>query len=158
MHAARMETLKKFLSDLKNDLPDFEGADFSDINWCTREGRNALHVAVMGNRYDMAKALIEEGIKVNARGDMGHTPLHDAVAAADMDLIKLLVESGADVHALTEGEPAFSLARRFKREDICEYLSEVMKTAQREDPTVWAKAQIAYLKREIMRIEKQYGV
>ena len=152
------ETLKTFLDDLKNDLPDFEDADFSDINWCTHEGRNALHVAVIRNDHDIARALIREGIEVNARGDLGHTPLHDAVATADIGLIKLLVESGADVHALTEGEPAFSLARRSKREDICEYLGEVMQTVQAKDRTVWAKAQIAYLEREIVRIQVQYGV
>gem|GEM_PF-2145899 len=77
---------------------------------------------------------------------------------ADIDLVELLVESGADVHVLTEGEPAFTLAGYSKKDDICEYLAAVMKDVQIKDRAVWAKAQIAYLKREIKRIQKQNGL
>ena len=100
----RSERLQKFLNDLKEYIPSFEDADFSNINWSNHEGENALHIAVIGNEYEIAKELIELGIELNARGDLGHTPLHEAAAMTDLKLVKLLVESGADVHALTEGD------------------------------------------------------
>jgi len=154
----RRKNLVKFLQELKEDNPSFEDADFTDISWCTHEGENALHIAVIRNEYEITKELIELGVEINARGDLGHTPLHEAASMADLRFVKLLVESGADVHALTEGDPPFTLARYSQNDDICNYLGAAMKKVQREDPAVWAKAQVEYLKREIARIEKQYGV
>ncbi|RLW61693.1 MAG: hypothetical protein B6D75_01300 [gamma proteobacterium symbiont of Stewartia floridana] len=154
----RSNKLEKFLKDLKDDLPSFEEADFSNISWCNYEGENALHIAVGRNEYEIAKELIDLGIEIDARGDLGCTPLHAAASRTDLRFVKLLVKSGADVHALTEGYPPFTLARFSKKDDICDYLGEAMKKAQSMDSAVWAKAQIAYLKREISRIEKQYGL
>lgn len=154
----RSNKLEKFLSGLKKDLPSFEDADFADISWCNYEGENALHVAVSRGEYDIGKELIEIGIEINARGDLGRTPLHEAASSGDLQIVKLLVESGADVYALTEGYPPFTLARFSKKNDVCDYLSEEMKKAQSKNSAAWAKAQIAYLKREISRIEKQYGL
>jgi ankyrin repeat protein len=154
----RSRKLEKFLGEVKEDIPSFEDADFSNISWCNHEGENALHVAVIRNEYEIAKELIELGTEINARGDLGHTPLHEAASMADLRFVKLLVESGADVHALTEGDPPSTLARYSKKNDICDYLDAAMKTIQNKDPAAWAKAQIAYLKREIARIEKIHGL
>jgi hypothetical protein len=152
------DRLRKFLSGLKEDDPSFEDADFSNISWRNHEGENALHIAVIRNEFEIAQELIELGIEINARGDLGHTPLHEAAAMADLPFVMLLVESGADVHALTEGDPPFTLARYYKKDDICGYLSAAMKSVQSKDRAAWAKAEIAYLKREITRIEKQHGL
>ncbi len=154
----RSEQLKDYLRSLKEDLPTFEDADFSDISWCNHEGENALHIAVIRNEYEIAKELIDLGIEINARGDLGHTPLHEAASMAKLKFVRLLVESGADLYALTEGDPAFTLARYSKKDDICDYLGEVMKDVHTKDRAAWAKAQIEYLKREITRIERQYGL
>lgn len=140
---------------MKDDLPQFEDADFSNISWCNIEGENALHIAVIRNELDIAKELIEAGIEINARGDLGNTPLHEA---ASLPLVKLLVESGADVYALNEGVPPFTQARFSKNDEICDYLGSAMKAAKAKDHKMWAKAQIEYLKREISRVEKQYGL
>jgi len=148
----RSQNLQKFLNGLKSDLPSFEEADFTDINWCNHEGENALHIAVIRNELSLAKELIDLGIEINARGDLGHTPLHEAASMCDLSMVKLLVESGADLHALTEGNPPFTLARFSKKDDICDYLGAEMNKVQQKDPTAWAKAQISYLKREIARI------
>ncbi len=53
----RSEKIEKYLSDLKNEQPEFEDADFSNISWCTVEGENALHIAVVRNEGDIAKEL-----------------------------------------------------------------------------------------------------
>jgi ankyrin repeat protein len=115
-------------------------------------------MAIGRNEYEISKELIELGIEINARGDLGCTPLHEAASRADLRFVKLLVESGADVHALTEGYPPFTLARFSKKDDICDYLGEVMTQVQSADTAAWAKAQIEYLKREIARIEEQHGL
>lgn len=154
----RSNKLEKFLIDLKKEIPSFEEADFTNISWCNYEGENALHIAIGRYEYEIAKELIELGVEINARGDLGRTPLHEAASKADLRFVKLLVESGADVHALTEGYPPFTLARFSKKDDICDYLGQVMKQAQSADSAAWAKAQIEYLKREISRIERQYGL
>lgn len=157
-HMERSEKLRMFLDGLKKDLPSFEEADFSNISWCNHEGENALHIAVIRNEFEIARELIQLGIEIDARGDLGHTPLHEAASMADLLFVTLLVESGADVHALTEGDPPFTLARYSKKDDICEYLGAAMKKVQIKDSSAWAKAQIAHLKREIARIEKQHGL
>ena len=152
----RSEEISKYLKDLKDDHPLFEEADFTNISWSTVEGENALHVAIIRNEYNIAKELIDLGIEINARGDLGHTPLHEAASNGHIGLVKLLVENGADVHALNEGVPPFTLARYSSNDEICNYLGKAMEEAQNKDKTIWAKAQIEYLKREISRIEKQY--
>jgi len=156
-HMKRSERLIDFLNELKETLPMFAEADFSDISWRNPEGESALHIAVVRNEFEIAQELIQLGIEINARGDLGHTALHEAASMADLRLVKLLVESGADVHALSEGVPPFTLARYAEKDDICDYLAIEMKKAQHKE-AAWAKAQIAYLKREIARIEKQYGL
>jgi ankyrin repeat protein len=154
----RSQKVEIFLHGLKQDLPSFEDADFSDISWCNHEGENALHIAVIRNDHEIAQELIELGIEINARGDLGHTPLHEAASMSDLSMIKLLVEAGADVYALTEGEPPFTLARYAGKDDVCDYLGAAMNEAQSKDRAVWARAQIEYLKREISRLEKQHGL
>ncbi len=154
----RSKTLINFLQAVKIDIPSFEDADFSNISWCNHEGENALHIAVIRKELEIVQELIELGIEINARGDVGHTPLHEAASMASLAFVELLVKSGADVYALTEGDLPFTLARYAGKEDVCEYLSTAMNNIQNTDSGVWAKAQIAYLKREIARIEKQYGI
>ncbi len=154
----RSEQLDEFLCDLKENSLSFEGADFSDISWCNHEGENALHIAIIRNEYGVAQELIDLGIELNARGDLGYTPLHMAASMADLQFVTLLVESGADVHALAEGDPPFTLARYSKRNDICDYLGVEMENIQSHGRAAWARAQVEYLRREITRIERHYGL
>lgn len=154
----RSQKLEEFLDSLKRDIPSFESADFSDISWCNHEGENALHIAVVRNEHEIAQELISLGIELNARGDAGHTPLHEAASMSDLAMVKLLVDSGADVYALTEGYPPFTLARFSGSDDICDYLGEAMSEVRRKDSAAWARAQVDYLRREIARIERLYGL
>lgn len=150
----RSDKLNKYLDALREDFPEYEDADFSDINATTYEGENALHVAISRDEYDIAEELIRLGINIDARGDLGYTPLHQAASTGKMKFVKLLVENGADVFALNEGHPPFTLARFSKNDDICDYLGAKMKAWQSQDNTVYIKAKIKYLEREIMRLRK----
>ena len=148
----RTEELEIFLKSL-NDNPSFEGVDFTDINATNSEGENALHMSISQENINIAQELIELGIYVNARGDLGRTPLHEAASRGNIELVKLLVENGADLFALDEGVPPFTLARYSKNDDICDYLGEKMKIAQTADRSVWKKAEISHLEREIKRLK-----
>jgi len=150
----RSESIIEFLESLKKDQPSFKKVDFSDINARNQEGENALHIAIIRNEFRIAKKLIESGIDVNARGDLGHTPLHEACAMTDLKFASLLVENGADLFALTEGVTPFTLARNAGKDDICDYLGEKMAESQSKNDSVWIKARIDYLEREVERLKQ----
>jgi len=56
-----------------------------------------LHVATRNNQPDMAKLLIEKGLDINAKNNLGATPLLIASLNGYVDLVKLLLSSGADL-------------------------------------------------------------
>ena len=72
-----------------------------DINTLL-DGFTPLHLAVIWNRIEIAKLLIDSGADVMAKEDRyGRTPLHEAVYWRNIELAKLLIASGADVNAKT---------------------------------------------------------
>jgi ankyrin repeat protein len=138
------------------DSCDFTDVDLAaDINACSLDGDNALHLAVRDNDLAAARALIDAGIEIDKAGDLGYTPLHNACIWGHVDMVKLLVEKGADLFALSEGYPPFTSARLAKHDHICDLLGPLMEQAQSQDPKVWIRARIAQLRREIARLEAQ---
>jgi len=148
--------LKAFYAKLR-ELPSFDGLRPSRINAVNCEGDNALHIAVRWDDAEAAQLLIRSGINVNQPGDLGYTPLHEACARGNLAMVKLLVKHGADVHALSEGNAPFTIARFMKKDHICEYLGPVMKKRQQLDPKVWTRARINQLRNEIRRLERGLG-
>jgi ankyrin repeat protein len=65
-----------------------------------RDGKNALHMAAMGQtRPDVILALIEAGIDPNEKDKQGSTPLHYAAAYAkntEGNIVAALLEKGAN--------------------------------------------------------------
>ena len=61
-------------------------------------GWTPLFLAVIENRLDVAKRLIDLGADVNAKGASGWTPLHLAGQLNSLDMAKLLIDHGADVN------------------------------------------------------------
>jgi ankyrin repeat protein len=134
---------------------DFADADFSDVNAASADGDNALHCVVRWGDLAAAKALIAAGIDVNKAGDLGYTPLHVACMQGNAEIVKLLVASGADLFALSEGDTPFTTARLGSHDAICELLAPMMEEAQKRDPSVWVRAKIAQLRREIVSLEEK---
>jgi ankyrin repeat protein len=58
--------------------------------------RSALHLAVLKNRPDMVRLLVELGADASAEDDQGTTPLGLANASTDASISKMLIAAGAD--------------------------------------------------------------
>lgn len=134
---------------------DFADVDFSDVNACSSDGDNALHVVVRWDDLPAAKALISAGIDVSKAGDLGYTPLHLACMGGNLEMVKLLVSSGADLFALSEGEPPFTTARVSGQDQVCDFLAPLMKQAQSADTKKGLRARLSQLQREISRLQNE---
>jgi ankyrin repeat protein len=107
-----MDSRLSALFDRIRESAPYEDVFFDDINAVNNTGGdNALRWAVHFNDLDAPRLLIDAGIDVNQRGDLGRTPLHEACAAGHGDMALLLVEHGGDLYAQTEGDVPFTLAR-----------------------------------------------
>ena len=76
-----------------------------------------MHMAVLSNRVDAARALIVAGAPLNDVDKHGFTPLlyASSIDFGDDRMVKLLLASGADPKVRTKaGETALSQARRFQ--------------------------------------------
>jgi ankyrin repeat protein len=149
-----MDSRLAALFDRIRQSASYEDVRFDDINAVTADGDNALHWAVHFDDLDAARLLIEAGIDVNQRGDLGRTPLHEACGAGRGDMVRLLVANGADLHAQTEGDVPFALARLNGHDAICDLLGPLMEQAQEKDGQVWLRARIAHLERELRRLRR----
>jgi ankyrin repeat protein len=148
------DEIKRILAEVSKSC-DFEDVDFSDLNACSIDGDNALHVVVRSGDFAAAKTLIEAGIDINKAGDLGYTPLHVACMKGNLDMVKLLVSKGANLFALSEGEPPFTTARVAGKDAICDFLAPLMKQAESRDPDIRGKSRLAQLRREIADIESR---
>ena len=76
------------------------------------DGDNALHVFIWSNDTENALFLIENGIDINAVGDMGETPLHAAIRQNNMAIIKALLKANARIDIKSEfGKTSLDLAK-----------------------------------------------
>ena len=149
--------LENIIRKMRNATTIFDFFDFEEINSINAvnlEGENLLHAVVQHDDIEAARFLIEKGIDIEQPGDLGRTPLHYACSRGNLEMVKLLVGSDADVHALDEGVPPFTLARYGNHDKICDYLADVMKEAQSENPNIWKQARINQLHKEIIRLEQ----
>jgi ankyrin repeat protein len=65
--------------------------------------RNALHLAALGGRARMIRALVELGLAVDSRDAVNGTALMHAASGGCYDAVAALVELGADVNAEMNG-------------------------------------------------------
>ena len=89
-------------------------------------GFTLLYLAVVSNRLDVARLLIERGAGVNAVDKHGMTPLLYAASAdfGDSSMVELLLKLGANPAARTrEGLTALDLARKYNHKCLLASLS-----------------------------------
>lgn len=93
----------------KNDDPKYVEYLGKDVNARDEyQNQTPLHRAASNRKYNIVKALIEKGAKVNAKDSIDYTPLHWACIMrtnsmedkkAFYNIAKLLIEHGANVNA-----------------------------------------------------------
>ena len=68
-----------------------------DINVRDKDGRTALHKAVLGESIVRANMLLAHGADVNIKDKNNHTALHIAASRNVPELVTLLIENGAEI-------------------------------------------------------------
>lgn len=94
--------IDKIISAMYSD--DFEeitnlkenGFDFDEKD---EEGRSIIFHAIIEQKEEFLKKLLNEGVKVNIKDEQGWTPLHYAVQEYSLESVRLLIDHGADVNA-----------------------------------------------------------
>jgi ankyrin repeat protein len=92
------------LGDLDR-MNELLAADPSLVSAFSADGFTPLHLAAFFGRSDAARALLEFGADVDARGRgwMTGTPLHSAASADHTDVASVLLDAGADPNARQSG-------------------------------------------------------
>ena len=82
-----------------------------------------------GRSAGVAKLLIDEGAKVDARDAADQTPLHWAAARGDAEVVMALLDAGADVNGKDRfGRTALALAREENRDGVIKILTDAAAT------------------------------
>lgn len=88
-------------------------------------GRVPLHYAAEGGHLRMIKLLIEQGAKIDSRGDSGVMPLHVAALRGHTHVMKyLLCEEGINVRC-NRGRTALHFAAERGQSDAVKYLVDI---------------------------------
>ncbi len=96
----------------------------ADIN-TTNSDMPALLVAVHGQHFALALALLEKGAIPNCTNRFGAAPLHFAAQYGHLSLVQALVEQSAFVQRKDrQGDSALSYAIAHGHEEVCKYLLE----------------------------------
>ncbi|MFC7337723.1 ankyrin repeat domain-containing protein [Haloferula chungangensis] len=94
------------LLDFLNDCQDafsLKNSNFKDIDLKvvrSASGDSLLHAAVTRGDIELVKELCENGLNVNAQGDLGYTPLHCAADYKFTLIYKYLVSQGGSQDVL----------------------------------------------------------
>lgn len=86
---------------------------------------SVLDQAVVTNRIDIVRLLIELGARLNAQDVFGVCSLHAAIQEQNMDMVELLIKSGADVHLKDEdGWSAIHFALSTENRTLIQFILE----------------------------------
>merc|ERR1712098_502304 len=88
-------------------------------------GWTALHWAVRSKEFEIAEALIEAGVDLDAKDQFGLTALHLSVIYTDLKFGKLLIEAGARLNIKSRSnETALDFAVRGNHHEFAEMLQK----------------------------------
>jgi ankyrin repeat protein len=97
----------------------------AEVNLASRETMKLtpLASALAVQRNDIARALIEHGANVNAKGDNDVAPLHTAAARGNIESATLLLDHGANINATTkDGKTPVAYAEERNHPDMVKFL------------------------------------
>jgi len=90
-----IKMLQLRFEDLMNYTADDPTAPIDPLTYLTPEGDNCLHIAALRGDEEAVRLLLDVGVDINAKGDMGNTPLHYALSQKHLEVASLLRERGA---------------------------------------------------------------
>ena len=85
---------------------DFAGAKDASLS----DEEEQLMNACAEGKPELAKQLIEQGVDVNCKNEMGETPLHVAGIWGKLETVQLLLAAGANVNAQATGPKSLMMA------------------------------------------------
>ncbi len=113
---------------IHNDLAAVSNAIAGDLGceaFDRHTGQTLLHTAARCNRLEIARFLLDQGAKVNARDYLGMTPLHWAAYLGHQDMAALLLQHAAEVNAAEiNGLTPLHLATTYGHDDVITLLLE----------------------------------
>ncbi len=98
MHANILWMPEKYAVDENTIIEKLRNVD--DLEQKDQIGRTLLVNAVLYQRKETVKHLLERNVDVNVHVDKGATALHLAAKNGDVEIIKLLLDRGAEVDSL----------------------------------------------------------
>ena len=105
------DAARKYLGDTFSDLINYETPDplqpIDPVAYRTPEGDSCLHIAAARGNLAAVELLVDAGLDVDLRGDLGNTPLHYARKSRHENVVQFLVNRGASPQVVNElGEKA----------------------------------------------------
>jgi ankyrin repeat protein len=98
------------------------------LNKTDKDGRTALHYAIVDNKVFKAKLLLTLGSDSNIQDKKGWSPLHAAAQSQNEEITRLLLKHGANVHAKnSHGNTPLSVALSSYRGKSCSSIRLLIK-------------------------------
>lgn len=91
-----MEELKASFKDCLNYEAEDPLEPIDPLTYRTPEGDSCLHIAAIRGDRRAVELLLQAGVAVDQRGDMGCTALHYARSFGHDDIAQMLLDHGAD--------------------------------------------------------------
>lgn len=95
---AVIEELQNRFRDLINYEVEDPSVPIDPLSYRTPENDSCLHLAAMRGDYRSVELLLDAGLDVDSRGDMGNTALHYAKQFGHHEIAELLIRRGASVN------------------------------------------------------------
>ena len=87
--------LQQKFADVLNHTADDIAEPIDPLTYISPEGDTCLHLAAIRGDEEAVKLLLDAGLDVDAKGDMGNTALHYALTRKHLPVAVLLIERGA---------------------------------------------------------------
>lgn len=101
--------------------------DVNNINHQTNEGVTPLLLALLLDKYDIAKYLIDKGADVNIADNEMNLPIHVACYSGNKDLVSILLKKGVDLFSKTrKGNLPLAIAVNKGHHDIVKLIYKNM--------------------------------
>ena len=121
-----METetpLQALIAKYQRSHWEFAALDLSDINQKRSDDDTLIHLIACVGGADELDLLVRSGAKINAPGDLGHTPLHYAAMFGRFKIAQKLLALGADPNLRNEwGDTPMKTASNGGHADIAKLL------------------------------------